>query len=151
MSCVFLFSFQVITHTICRRLGPNVILASCYKYFDGLFVTLANCMNTCTLVSLFYSTTKKRQFINDTCRNWTIDILQKIHCSKEHLKSSKVAKFKTDLLKTRRYSSASRVILQTFVWCGASSCPHHTNVCNSIDFFGLYSRSLWTFKLGTPV
>ena len=41
-------------------------------------------------------------------------------------------------LTNSRYSSAksSREILQTFVWWGASSCPHQTKVCQISRLYG---------------
>ena len=61
-----------------------------------------------------------------------MDKLAKIHRhrGKERLKISKVTKFESDRMKTNKdMAPQSRKFLYTFVWRGASLCPHHTNVC----------------------
>ena len=62
------------------------------------------------------------------------------HHWKERLKSSKAAKFESDLLKpNENIAPQSREILQTFVWWGHKLAHHQTNVCKSSKLCGAIS------------
>ena len=81
---------------------------------------------------------------------WTSVGYIRRHHWKEHLTTSKIAKFESDLLKTNEETtSQSREILQTFVWCvcggGGSNfapslpSPYHTNICKFSQLCGAIS------------
>jgi len=71
------------------------------------------------------------------------------HCWKERLKISNLAEFESIMSEASEDTvPQSREVLQTLIWWGAQTCPHHTNVYKILRLCGAVSLLVITLKLG---